>query len=224
MFKIFWLLLVVMPGVSAVADEFRPKGANAYQVVTGDDQEEDRGQWDALFNTQTYVFGRDPAQFLKEVVARLPLGRALDIAMSEGRNAVYLAKKGFRVDGVDYSEVALRKAKRLARENHVSVNTINADLSTYTIRPDHYKVIVNINYLQRSLMAQIKKGLKKGGMVVFESWTVEQLKNGSGQRVRRDYLLEKGELKEQFKDFEVLVYRETNDGRNAVASLLARKK
>ncbi|OFZ82917.1 MAG: hypothetical protein A2583_16715, partial [Bdellovibrionales bacterium RIFOXYD1_FULL_53_11] len=217
MFKIFWLLLVVMPGVSAVADEFRPKGANAYQVVTGDDQEEDRGQWDALFNTQTYVFGRDPAQFLKEVVARLPLGRALDIAMSEGRNAVYLAKKGFRVDGVDYSEVALRKAKRLARENHVSVNTINADLSTYTIRPDHYKVIVNINYLQRSLMAQIKKGLKKGGMVVFESWTVEQLKNGSGQRVRRDYLLEKGELKEQFKDFEVLVYRETNDGRNAVA-------
>jgi GMP synthase (glutamine-hydrolysing) B subunit len=75
-----------------------------------------------------------------------------------------------------------------------------ADLNHYTIRPESYDVIVNINYLQRSLIPQIKRGLKKGGVVVYENWTVEQLKNTLEQHLRRDYLLEKGELRELFKD------------------------
>ena len=107
----------------------------------------------------------------------LPTGKVLDIAMAEGRNAVFLAKKGYQVEGVDYSEVALRKAKLLARENRVEVGTINADLTTYQIKPDTYDVILNIDYLQRSLIAGIKKGLHKGGVVVFENDTVDQLKN-----------------------------------------------
>lgn len=208
---------------SAFADEVSPQGSNAYQIVTGDDSEDDRRRWDKLYNTRNYVFGKEPASFLRDHIDRLPVGRALDIAMGEGRNAVYLAKKGFQVDGVDISEVALQKARRLARENQVSINTINADLNTYAIRPDSYLVIVNIDYLQRSLIAQIKRGLKKGGLVVYENYTVEQLKNAQGQQMRRDYLLEKGELRQLFKDFEILVYRETNDGKDARASLIARK-
>lgn len=203
------------------ADEVKPKGGNAYQIVTGDGSEEDRSHWDALYNTQTYVFGKEPASFLREHIQLLPVGRALDIAMGEGRNAVYLAKKGFSVDGVDISEVALRKAKLLAKENHVSINTVNADLTTYTIKPESYDVIININYLQRSLVSEIKKGLKRGGVVVYENWTLEQLQNSPG--VRKDVLLKKGELKELFKDFQVLVYRETNDGKQASAFLVARK-
>ena len=202
----------------------RPRGANAYQMVTGDSAEEDRGQWDALYNNaQGYVFGKEPAAFLKDHLDLLPKGRALDIAMGEGRNAVFLAKKGFQVEGVDLSEVAIRKAKRLARENQVSIQTINADLTTYQIKADAYDVVVNINYLQRSLIPQIKRGLKKGGVVVYENYTVAQLKNASGKRLRRDYLLGEGELKELFKDLEILVFRETNDGKDAVASLVARK-
>jgi 2-polyprenyl-3-methyl-5-hydroxy-6-metoxy-1,4-benzoquinol methylase len=192
-------------------------------MVTGDDSEEDRRHWDRLFNTRSYVFGTEPAKFLLENVAKLPMGRVLDIAMSEGRNAVFLAKKGFSVDGVDYSEVALRKAKRLARDHLVSINTINADLNTYTIKPDTYDVIVNIDFLLRSLVPQIKRGLKRGGYVVFENATVEQLKNVKGQQIRRDMLLEKGELRELFKDFKIIVYRENNDGKSATASLIAQK-
>ncbi len=203
--------------------ELRPRGANAYQMVTGDDAEDDRRQWDAIFNTRAYVFGKEPAPFLRDNIGLLPVGRVLDIAMSEGRNAVYLAKKGFYVEGVDISEMAIRKAKLLARENHVTINTINADLNHYQIKPATYEVIVNIFYLQRSLIPQIKAGLKKGGVVVFESHTVDQLNNTVGQSLRRDQLLAKGELRELFKDFEILIYRETNDGKDAVASLLARK-
>lgn len=203
--------------------EVSPKGMNAYQMVTGDDTDEDRGKWDTLFNTRAYVFGKEPAKFLANHMQMLPVGRALDIAMGEGRNAVFLAKKGFSVDGVDISEVALRKARLLARDHKVTINTINADLNTYVIKPEHYDVIVNINYLQRSLIPGIKRGLRRGGIVVYENYTVEQLNNALGQSLRRDYLLNANELKELFKDFEVLIYQETNDGKDAVASLIARK-
>lgn len=198
-------------------------GSNSYQIVTGDDTEGDRRQWDKVFNTGNYIFGKEPAQFLKENLKHLPLGRALDIAMSEGRNAVFLARQGFEVDGVDISEVAIRKAKRLARENSVTVNAINADLTHYQIKPNSYDVIINIQYLQRSLIPQIKRGLKKGGVVVFENHSVDQQQNALGQRLIRDYLLEKGELKKLFSDFTILLYRETNDGKDAFHSLIARK-
>jgi tellurite methyltransferase len=207
----------------AIADEVRPTGSNAYQMVTGDDSEEDRKHWDKIYNTKTYVFGREPTPFLRDNIDLIPVGRGLDIAMGEGRNAVYLAKKGSIVDGVDISEVALRKAKRLARENHVSINTVNADLATYTIKPESYDVILDIDYLQRSLIPEIKRGLKHKGVVVFENRTVEQLTDTPQVHIRRDALLEKGELKELFKDFQILLYRENNDGKNAWASLIARK-
>ena len=205
-------------------DPIKPQGKNVYQLVTGDDSEEDRTRWDALFNTRTYVYGKEAAEFLKDHIHLIPVGLALDIAMGEGRNAVYLAKKGFRVNGVDISEVALRKARRLAKEQNVSINTINADLNQYVIQPNTYDLIVNINYLQRNLISQIKRGLKKGGYVVFENNTVDQLKNPAGQSLSKDWLLEKGELREMFKDFKIIQYSETNDGKQAVASLLAQKQ
>jgi len=209
--------------MSAWADEVKPVGSNAYQMVTGDDSDDDRRHWDSLFNTGAYVFGKDPAGFLREHIQLLPVGHALDIAMGEGRNAVYLAKKGFSVDGVDISEVAIRKAQRLARENRVSINTINADLTTYVVKPESYEAILLVDYLQRSLIPQVKRGLKKGGVVVCENYTVEQLKNPGGAQMRRDYLFAKGELRELFKDFKILVYEETNDGKVAKARLIARK-
>lgn len=211
-------------GVSNAPPETKTKATNVYQVVTGEDIEQDRTHWDSLYTKNTgYVFGKEPAEILKEQVDILPVGRALDIAMGEGRNAVFLAKKGFVVDGVDLSEVALRKAKRLARENNVDITTINADLNHYTIKPDTYEVIVNIDFLLRSLVPEIRKGLKRGGVVVFETLTVDQLKNPKGQGIRRDWLLDKGELKEFFKDYQVLFYAETNDGENAKASIVAMK-
>lgn len=207
---------------TVAADELRPAGNNAYQMVTGDDTDDDRKRWDRLFSTRTYVFGKEPATFLRDHVSLLPTGKVLDIAMAEGRNAVFLAKKGYQVEGVDYSEVALRKAKLLARENRVEVGTINADLTTYQIKPDTYDVILNIDYLQRSLIDGIKKGLHKGGVVVFENETVDQLKN-TQEQISREELLNRGELKELFKEFQVLEYRETNDGKEAKAFLIARK-
>ena len=209
--------------MGVLADEITPRGANAYQILTGDDIDGDRTHWDQLYRKKGYLFGTEPAAFLKEVLPRLPRGKVLDIAMGEGRNAVFLGRSGFQVEGVDLSPVALRKARKLAKQAGVRIRTIQADLNGYVIRPESYGIILNINYLQRSLVAQIKKGLRRGGYLVFESYTVDQLKNPGGEEFRRDYLLEKGELRELFRDLQILEYRETNNGKEAVASLLARK-
>jgi tellurite methyltransferase len=208
---------------TTATDETHPTGTTTWQMMTGDDTEDDRRQWNQVYSGRNYVFGKEPSEFLKDHINRLPVGKALDIAMGEGRNAVYLARKGFEVDGVDLSEVALKKGRRLARENHVTINTINADLNTYTIKPESYDVILNIDYLQRSLIPQIIRGLRHGGVLVYENYTVKQLENTGGKALQRNFLLDEGELPKLFKDFKVLVYRETNDGKDARASLIAQK-
>ena len=225
--SILTVILLSLPACQCGASktETVSKGTNSYQNVTGDDVEQDRAHWDQYYakSEGTYVFGKEPAKILIENVDILPIGRVLDIAMGEGRNAVYLAKKGFIVDGVDISETALRKARRMARENRVNVNFYNADLNHYTIPNEKYEVILNIDYLQRTLIPQIKRGLKRGGVVVFENLTLDQLSNPGSEGLRRDFLLKKGELKEAFADFKVLFYEEKNDGKEAKARLVAMK-
>lgn len=193
--------------------------------ITGDSEfADDRAAWDKTYNRRDYVFGKEPSPFLVKNVDKLPKGLALDIASGEGRHAVYLAKKGFQVEAVDISSVGLRKAQKLAAENGVKIKTINADLTKYKIEPNKYSVIINFYYLQRSLFPQIIAGLKKGGMLVFKSNTVDQLKNPDAKDFEKKYLLELGELKKAFSELEILHYSETNDGKKAVANLVARKK
>ena len=65
--------------LSALADPIRPKADDAYQAITGDSNEEDRSRWDTFFSTNDYVYGKEPAAFLKANIGILPLGRALEI-------------------------------------------------------------------------------------------------------------------------------------------------
>lgn len=208
-----------------VGSESTKTKATRLMALTGDsDFADERTAWDRTYSRRDYVFGKDPSDFLVEQVGQLPKGRALDIASGEGRNSVYLAKKGFRVEAVDISVVGLRKAQKLAAENGVKVQTTNADLNKYPIKPNTYSAILNFYYLQRSIFPRIKAGLKKGGVLIFETYLVDQLKNPGGNTFEKDFLLEPGELKKAFADFEILHYAEKNDGKRAVASLVARKK
>lgn len=181
-----------------------------------------RSAWDSAYSRQDYIFGKKPVEFLRKNIHLLPKGKALDIAMGEGRNAVFLAKKGFLVEGVDISHVGLRKAQMLAAENGVKIKTINADLSTYKIKKNNYKVIANFYYYQRDLFEKIKEGLRPGGVVIYESYTKEHQNISKTDWLEKN-LLKKGELRKAFSDFEILHYSETNDGKKAVASIIARK-
>lgn len=233
--SLFFFALLALTAHLALAEE-EPEGpvqessrtrTTRLMALTGDsDYGDDRTAWDKTYSRDDYVFGKDPAAFLVSQVENLPKGKVLDIAVGEGRNAVYLAKRGFQVEGVDISVVGLRKAKKLAAENGVRISTTNADLNKYKIKPGSYDVILNFYYLQRNLFSQIKAGLKKGGVVIFEGHTTEHLKNPGASGWEKELLLQPGELKKVFagKGFEILHYSETNDGKNAIASLVAKKK
>jgi tellurite methyltransferase len=166
-------------------------------------------------------YDHNPAQFLVENIGLLSQGRALDIAMGGGRNAVYLAKMGFTVEGVDSSESAIEHARQLAAENQVNILAEVADLElNYHIKPDTYDVILCFNYLQRSLIPQIRGGLKKGGLIVYETYTIDQSRFGRPHNP--NFLLKYNELLEMFRGLRVLRYREgIFDTSNAIASLLA---
>jgi len=200
--------------LEAFSDETTPNTASPYLRVTGQDEDEAREGWDRIFRqNKGYLYGTEPAPFLKEQVGRLPVGRALDIAMGEGRNAVYLAKRGFRVEGVDFSSEAIRKAERLARSHGVAIQSVNADLNQYSIRPESYDAILNINFVLRSLIPKMKRGLRRGGVVIFEA----RLDPRGAQGFRP------GELRSLFADFEILVDREATGTAEPVVSLVARK-
>ncbi|MGQ3685754.1 MAG: class I SAM-dependent methyltransferase [Candidatus Loosdrechtia sp.] len=187
-------------------------------------KEQDRLFWNERYNVETYVYQKEPADFLREHVDILPKGKALDIAMGEGRNAVFLAKNGFEVEGCDISEVAISKAYKLAEENGVTIHAFTADLETYKLPENTYDVIICFYYLQRDLIPQIKNALKPGGVVVYETYTLENLEHGFGGPKNREYLLGQNELLRFFIDFQVIFYREIIiNNKKVVASIIARK-
>ena len=165
-----------------------------------------------------------PSRFLVDNLELLPeKGRVLDLAMGNGRNAIYLAERGFTVEGVDISREAVDMAIESARQAGVSIDARVADLeSDCYIERNSYDVIICFNYLQRSLIPQIKEGIKAGGMVIYETFIVDQKQFGHPQNP--DYLLKHNELLDMFREFRCLRYREgVIDDKVAIASIIAQK-
>ena len=194
------------------------------QIVNA--SEDDKNRWNRRYNTGEYLYGKEPLKFLKEKLDILVKGKALVLAMGEGRNAVLLAENGFDVDGCDISEKAIEKTRLLARESGVTLNAFVADLEEYKIPSDKYDLITCFYYTQLSLIPQIKEGLKKGGLVMFETYSIDQLKYGKDAPGPKNpsYLLKHNELLDSFRDFRILYYREGEIAEyKSVVSLIAQK-
>lgn len=168
-----------------------------------------------------------PASLLLEAQHLLPKGgKALDIAMGSGPNAIYLATLGFQVTGIDLSAEAVALCRQRAAEQGVAVDAIVADLERTPLPRETYDLIVNFYYLQRDLAPQIIAALRPSGVLLFETYTLDQLRLDYGPR-NPDFLLRPGELRQMFSGLEELFYREgiivEGRGPKAVASLVARK-
>ena len=189
--------------------------------------ETDQKRWDERFKEEGFALGKKANPFLKKHIALLPKGKALDIATGEGRNAVFLAQNGFNVDAVDISKVGLKKSKELAKEMGVKIHTFYSDLNTYQIKPEQYDLIINFYFLKRSLIPKIKKGLKKGGKVIFETYILEHRNLATRGPKQAKYFLKPNELLSLFNGFRILRYREgiVKEGgkKKAIASLIAEK-
>ncbi len=187
----------------------------------------DQKRWDERFKGKKFAFGKEPNPFLKKYLRFLPIGKALDIAAGEGRNAVFLAMHGFDVDAVDISKKGIQKARNLGKEAGIRIRTVLSDIDIHPIEKERYDLIANFYFLKRSLIPRMKKGLKKGGRIIFETYTLEQRNLGVKGPKDAKYFLRPNELLRLFRDFRILFYREgvfkEGGRRKAVASLIAEK-
>jgi tellurite methyltransferase len=181
---------------------------------------EDKERWNIRHVEKPMPYYTAPV--LEKYIGLANVGQALDIACGTGRNTHYIADCGFTVDAVDLSDYALGCIRV-----DVKIVKNEVDLDTYNLDTNKYDLIVNINYLNRRLMAQIKDALKEGGVVIFETFIVAHDKPEKGS-MNPDYLLKPNELIEAFGDFHIIYYEEKDivnmRGEDAcLASLVAKK-
>ncbi len=173
----------------------------------------------------------NPAAFLMEHLGvfldgTLP-GPVLDLACGGGHNGVFLAAEGLPVVCCDRSPEALKRTRDLADEHGVTVGSLwQADLEREGANPlpvDFYGGVLVFRYLHRPLIPHIRKSLKVGGVLMYETFTVEQPRFGRPRNP--DFLLKKGELRGWFENWEVIDFFEgIREGpERAVAQIVCRK-
>ena len=141
--------------------------------------------WDERYSAEDYVYGTDPNEFLANAAREIPKGKVLCIAEGEGRNAVYLAEHCYDVLAVDSSSVGLEKAKKLAKQRGVSIDTVVADLADFEIQPNSWDGVVSIfahlpPEIRKTLHQKMVNGLRPGGVLVLEAYRPEQLNYKTG--------------------------------------------
>jgi SAM-dependent methyltransferase len=142
--------------------------------------------WDERFAGEEYLYGTAPNRWLESQVGRLkPGSRILSLAEGEGRNAVWLATHGHRVEAVDGSSVGLEKAQRLAASRSVTIQTTVADLAQYEPAPGAYDAVVMIFLhlappLRGVVLSRAQAALAPGGLFLIEVFTPRQIPLTSG--------------------------------------------
>jgi len=162
---------------------------------------------------------RPASAFLRSLGPQLKRGRVLDVACGSGRNARYFLERGDVVVGIDRSLDSLREARRAASDGH-RLDLVQADLETFPLPSACFDVVVNVRYLQRSLVSSLRRALRPGGHIVFETFLVEQLQLGHPRNP--DFVLQHDELRALFAGFRVLRYEESLCDEDGDAAYLAR--
>jgi 2-polyprenyl-3-methyl-5-hydroxy-6-metoxy-1,4-benzoquinol methylase len=154
-----------------------------------------RERWNEKWRERLDGGNVEPSRSLVNEVEALPPGRALDLACGAGRNAIWLAARGWRVTAVDYSEVALAEARRRASAQGVDVDWILADVTVWEPEPGAYDLVC-ILYLQVpaqdrvAVLAAATSALAAGGTLLLVGHHRRNLEEGVGGPSSPDVLIE----------------------------------
>ena len=196
--------------------------------------------WDERYDTDDYLYGTEPNDFLRERVELIgePPKRVLCLADGEGRNGVYLAGLGHAVTSVDASRVGLAKASRLAETKGVSLEILQADLTEHVFPAEAFDAVVSIfchvpSAGRPHLHRQVIHTLKPGGILILEAYTPAQVPRDTGGPDTPDRTPTAAELDAAYADLEILWSREFDrpvvegrghTGLGAVVQFVARKR
>jgi len=169
----------------------------------------DSQDWDQRYDQADLVWSEGPNRFVEEIARELPAGRALDLACGEGRNAIWLARQGWTVTGVDFSAVEIEKARRLGESAGVAVEWRCADVVTF--KPQAACVdFVLLSYLQlparemADVVASGSRALAAGGSLLVVGHARANLTDGTGGPQDPDVLYEPDDVGNWLRDVEVL--------------------
>lgn len=197
-----------------------------------------KNAWDERYSNKEYIYGTEPNDFLKDHIAELPMGHVLSVAEGEGRNAVFLAEKGYRVTAVDSSRVGLDKAEKLAKSRNVTIETVCADLAQYQLEENSYDAIVSIFChmppdARKALYQQLSSALKPGGVLLLEAYTPAQVGRGTGGPPEVPFTVSLEEMRGYLSDFDIVHGEELerhvvegtfHTGEGAVVQIIAKRK
>jgi SAM-dependent methyltransferase len=156
------------------------------------------------------------------MAGRIPPGRVLCLAEGQGRNAAFLAARGYEVTGVDSSAVGLRMARQLAESRGLQIATVVADLATFDPGIACWEGIVSIfchlpTAIRRQVLQRMVQALRPGGVLILEAYTPAQLRFGTGGPPVLDLLATlddlRGDLVGLNLDHAIEIEREVVEGR-----------
>jgi SAM-dependent methyltransferase len=201
-------------------------------IMSGQAEKQDRQQaaerWNRRYRASECVFGRAPADFLRRRIEELGAGDdALDLAMGEGRNALFLAERGYRVTGVDVSLAAVQRARALAAERGLALRAVVADLGQFPLARHRWSLIVNVRFLDRGLLRRVGGLLRPGGVLLMENFSIDHPLEADFGPSDPERLLRPNEALSLLSDLRVEYYEDRvfdDDGRRAaLVRLIARK-
>ena len=153
----------------------------------------DAFEWDSRYSATETMWSEEPNEFLVDKVADLEPGRALDLGCGEGRNALWLAERGWDVTAVDFSRVAIERGRRWAEKRGVTVDFRAADVIDFEPEPGAYDLVIVV-YLQlphaevRTVLDHASKALAPGGSILVVAHDLDNLERGHGGPPTADVL------------------------------------
>ena len=198
------------------------------------------GTWNRRFAEDGYLFGTAPNEWLRDHAAVWKPGEhVLCVADGEGRNSVWLAGLGLRVDAFDIAEAGVAKARRLAKDHGVTVNFKVADCDDFDWPRQAYDGVAAIFIqfadppMRERLFDRIVQSLKPGGTLVLQGYTPRQLEYRTGGPPFASHLYTEELLRSAFADLDILTLREYDAdiaegsghrGMSALMGLVARRR
>ncbi len=179
--------------------------------------------WDERYKNGFYDGEDEPKELLLKFWQTIPKGNVIDIAMGIGKDAIFLADRGYNVFGIEMSIEAIKIAKQSTKNN---ISIICGDAGCLPFKENTAKGIIVFYFLLRDIMKDIENILQKRGTLIYETFLKKQ--NEIDRKRNKDFLLDDGELISHFSNFEILFYEETiltiKGKKRAIARFVGRKK